>query len=182
MIYTLCGSARFEPLFHEWNKTISMCGHCVFSLVTFPSAEGSKDWYTEQEKAKLDHIHLLKIMNSNAVFVINKDGYIGESTRREVQFAMALGKRIDWLEEKGERPEPFPTVGDQHDRQWIVFGSELPGVVGFLSDYNFEVTGASPNLPAFVKYGGNLTHNVQQLRDRKGLMVTQRKDRSLPDL
>src|SRR5216684_2250058 len=35
MRITLCGSTRFEPLFHEWNHKLALAGHTVYSLSLF---------------------------------------------------------------------------------------------------------------------------------------------------
>jgi hypothetical protein len=87
MKITLCGSLKFEQQFHEWNKKLTLAGHVVYSVAVFPSYAGSKSWYTEEEKIGLDLIHLLKISNSDAIFVINVGHYIGESTTREIEWA-----------------------------------------------------------------------------------------------
>jgi len=47
----------------------------------------SGDTITDEEKSKLDELHLEKIRLSNAVFVLNIGGYIGDSTRKEMEFA-----------------------------------------------------------------------------------------------
>lgn len=46
----------------------------------------------------LDALHLEKIKMSDEIFVINKDGYIGERTAIEIQFARSLGKPVSYLE------------------------------------------------------------------------------------
>ena len=49
-------------------------------------------------KDMLDHIHRKKIELSDEIFVINKDGYIGDSTRSEIEYATKLGKTVKYLE------------------------------------------------------------------------------------
>jgi hypothetical protein len=98
MKFTICGSAKFEPLWHEWNKRLGLMGHISYSLMTFPSIEDSKSWYTEDEKWTLDLAHLAKIEESDAILVLNKDGYVGESTAREIKWARIRNKFIYWLE------------------------------------------------------------------------------------
>ena len=110
MIITICGSARFESLWHEYNKKLGLQGHICFSLMIFPSVEGGKTWYTDDEKETLDLAHLAKIEESDAILVLNKDGYIGESTRREVKWARLRQKNIYWLES--------PRNGDPCYREW----------------------------------------------------------------
>jgi hypothetical protein len=97
MIITLCGSARFEADFHMWNEILTLDGHTVFSLSVFPSSKGRKDWYTPDIKAALDLAHLHKIDASDAIFVITGQRaapYMGESTRREIEYAFRNRKII----------------------------------------------------------------------------------------
>jgi hypothetical protein len=68
-------------------------------LARYPSDEGRKDWYTEAEKEVLDLIHLKKILDSDAVLVIDFPGpdgkpYIGDSTRRELRWSGMLQKPV----------------------------------------------------------------------------------------
>lgn len=94
MRITLCGSARFEKYFKEWNKRLTLAGHVVYSIACYPSDNGGKDWYTERQKKMLDEVHFAKIDNSDAIFVIDIDGYIGSSTAREIGHAIATGKEV----------------------------------------------------------------------------------------
>lgn len=101
MVITLCGSARFERLFHQWNKALSLSGHVVFSLSCFPSIEGNKDWFTQEEKAIMDTVHLTKISESDAVLFLNKHGYLGESSLSELRFAKTTKTSIHMLQSWG---------------------------------------------------------------------------------
>lgn len=98
MKFTICGSAKFEREWHEWNKRLGLMGHISYSLMTFPSVEGEKTWYTEEQKELLDLCHLAKIEESDAILVLNVGGYVGESTRREVRWAKLRGKTVYMLE------------------------------------------------------------------------------------
>ena len=120
---TLCGSARFERLFHEWNKQLTLSGHTVFALGAYPSLEGEKSWYSAAEKERLDQVHKLKILRSDAVVLISEEGYVGDSTRSELEFAQLLGKHIytiepdcsvlwDWGVESVGRLYNFPKKGN----------------------------------------------------------------------
>lgn len=62
------------------------------------------DHYGEQAGLKniLDELHFRKIDLSEEIFVINKNGYIGESTRNEIEYAESLGKPVQYLESKEE--------------------------------------------------------------------------------
>jgi hypothetical protein len=92
---TLCGSLRFENAVQQWHERLAFAGHTVYSMVALPSQKGdNKDWYTPAQKQTLDLLHLSKIEESDAIFVVNVDGYIGESTRREIEWAQIRCKTI----------------------------------------------------------------------------------------
>ncbi len=95
MKLTICGSAKFEREFKEANEKLTLAGHVVYSLAVYPSdKEGKKNWYTEQQKEALDRAHKLKIDNSDAVYLIALGGYVGDSTKSEVEYAVRSGKVI----------------------------------------------------------------------------------------
>lgn len=98
MRITLCGSARFEDMFHKWNKDLTLAGHTVYALAVYPSyMEGNKNWYSENQKTLLDLVHLDKISNSDAIVVIDVDEYYGDSTKREIAWARMQGKKVYWI-------------------------------------------------------------------------------------
>lgn len=103
MKITLCGSAKFEDLFHRYNEELTAAGHVVYSLAVFPSTKGGdKNWYTDEEKMWLDLVHLAKIEESDAIVVLDKDGYIGESTKRELNWAFIRQKKIYLISNEDE--------------------------------------------------------------------------------
>lgn len=102
MIITLCGSARFEKWFVDWNEILTIAGHTVFSLTVFPSQKaGNKNWYTPEEKIELDKAHFRKIDASDAVFFINPWAYMGESTFKEWMYSIEKAKQMYALESWG---------------------------------------------------------------------------------
>ena len=56
--------------------------------------------FTPETKAMLDDIHKRKIDMSDAIYVINRDGYIGDSTRSEINYAKDHNKRIYYMFEE----------------------------------------------------------------------------------
>lgn len=46
----------------------------------------------------LDDMHKRKIDMADEIFVINVGGYIGSSTKSEIEYAMATGKPVQYLE------------------------------------------------------------------------------------
>jgi len=93
MIITLIGSARFELNFIEANKELTLRGHRVFSLGCMPRDSGGKDWYTEGQKQVLDMVHLAKMSDADAILLLG-DGYVGQSTGREITWAWVNGMVI----------------------------------------------------------------------------------------
>lgn len=103
MKLALIGSARFEQDWIKVNMALTLAGHTVYSLSVFPSqanmlemeSEGAEhEWYTSQQKTMLDLVHLAKIEESDAVVLINRDGYVGESTRREMLWCCVREKAL----------------------------------------------------------------------------------------
>lgn len=88
---TLCGSTRFRNEYELWNNRLTLAGFLVYSVSGFGH---SGDTFTDEEKSRLDQIHLAKIDASHAIVVINPGGYIGDSTRREIEHAERDGKLV----------------------------------------------------------------------------------------
>ena len=95
MIITLCGSTRFKDDFERVNRELTLANNIVISVGCFGHAG---DIFTEEQKIMLDEIHKRKIDLSDAIYVINKDGYIGESTKSEIRYAQNHGKQIFYME------------------------------------------------------------------------------------
>ncbi len=88
----LCGSTRFRDEFAETNRRETMAGHIVVAPGVF-SHSGDPP-LTDEDKRRLDELHLRKIDMASRVLVVNPGGYIGESTRREIAYAESAGKMI----------------------------------------------------------------------------------------
>ncbi len=99
-IVCLCGSTRFMDTFEEWGWKKTLDGEIVLSVGVskhLPAAHGGE--FLGQEVADaLDELHKRKIDLADYVFVLNVGGYIGDSTRSEIEYAKAKGKRVDYLE------------------------------------------------------------------------------------
>ena len=95
MKVTICGSLKFEKQINDWHEALAMAGHTPYCMVVLPSQkDGVKDWYTPEQKTMLDLIHLSKIEESDAILVVDVEGYIGESTTREIAWARIRGKKV----------------------------------------------------------------------------------------
>ena len=61
-------------------------------------AHGAETGCTTEQKLALDELHKRKIDLADEVFVLNVGGYIGSSTRSEIEYAEAHGKPVTYLE------------------------------------------------------------------------------------
>lgn len=96
-VITLCGSTRFKEQFLETQKRLTLEGNIVISVGLFGHSGDDEVW-TDGTKAMLDDMHKRKIDMADAIYVINVGGYIGESTRSEIEYARKHGKEILYLE------------------------------------------------------------------------------------
>ncbi len=104
-VVTLCGSTKFREKFEEVAKSETLNGNVVLMPNVWEThsdidldGEGADTTeaspITKIEKEMLDAIHLLKIDMCNRIVVVNPDGYIGESTRKEIIYAFIRNKPI----------------------------------------------------------------------------------------
>lgn len=95
-IITLCGSTRFKEQFLEAQKLLTLEGYIVISVGLFGHS-GDDDVWKPGVKEMLDDMHFRKIDLADEIYVINVDGYIGESTKREIAYAEETGKKVNYL-------------------------------------------------------------------------------------
>ena len=96
-VITLCGSTRFKDAFLEAQKRLTLEGNIVISVGLFGHSGDDEVW-TEGIKEMLDDMHRSKIDMADEIYVINVRGYIGSSTRGEIEYAKATGKTVNYLE------------------------------------------------------------------------------------
>ena len=97
VIVCLCGSIRFSDTFREANLRETMAGKMVLTVGCDFKSDNSLNLPPE-DKERLDALHLKKIALADEVLILNVNGYIGESTARELRHAVELGKRVRFLE------------------------------------------------------------------------------------
>ena len=96
-VITLCGSTRFKDDFIREQKRLTLEGNIVISVGLFGHSGDDEVW-SENTKAMLDDMHKRKIDMADEIFVINKGGYIGSSTRSEIEYAISHGKPVRYME------------------------------------------------------------------------------------
>ncbi len=96
-VITICGSTRFKEQFLEAQKRLTLEGNIVISVGLFGHS-GDEEVWTAGTKEMLDDMHKRKIDMADAIYVINVGGYIGSSTRSEIEYAIKNGKEVLYLE------------------------------------------------------------------------------------
>lgn len=96
-VITLCGSTRFKDQYLEAQKRLTLAGNIVISVGLFGHSGDDEVW-TEGTKEMLDDMHKRKIDMADRIYVINVNGYIGSSTRSEIEYARKKGKQVLFLE------------------------------------------------------------------------------------
>ncbi|UOE95248.1 hypothetical protein [Alkalihalobacillus sp. LMS39] len=96
-IITLCGSTKFKKQFEKANAYLTLQGNIVISLGFFEQSEGIE--ITKEQATLFENIHYEKINMSDEIFVIDVNGYIGNSTKKEIEHAKRQGKTIRYYSE-----------------------------------------------------------------------------------
>lgn len=102
-IVCLCGSVRFWRTFQEASLRETLAGKIVLSIGAATGTDEAHFGHLPQKrydriKARLDELHLRKIDLADEVLILNVHGYIGPSTRRELEYARHGNKQIRFLE------------------------------------------------------------------------------------
>ena len=103
-VITLCGSTRFKDEFLQVQKELTLQGNIVISVGLFGHAGDIEVWENMDEgtltktKEMLADMHKRKIDMADEIFVINVGGYIGNSTKSEIEYAKEHDKIVRYLE------------------------------------------------------------------------------------
>ncbi len=97
-VITLCGSTKFKEDFLETQKRLTLAGNIIISVGCFGHS-GDVEAMSDETKRMLDEMHKRKIDMADEIYVINKNGYIGESTKSEIEYAVAHGKTVRYMED-----------------------------------------------------------------------------------
>ena len=94
-VITMCGSVKFIEEINAHAERLELEGNCVLSII--PPTRGN---YSLEDFDTFGAMHYQKIDMSDAIFVVNVNGYIGNSVRSEIEYAENLKKEIIYLEPK----------------------------------------------------------------------------------
>lgn len=91
-IITVCGSYKFKNEMIEVTEKMALKGNCMITPIEL--SKPNKEAYTQDEAIMLGKMHKEKIKLSDAILVVNVNGYIGDSTNSEIEYAKSLNKEI----------------------------------------------------------------------------------------
>ncbi len=94
-VVCLCRSSRFSAEFLRVERVESLAGRIVLMPAVFFSIEGPH--LDSSELGRLKAVHREKIRMADEILVVDVDGYVGDSTRQEIEFARSLGKAVRYL-------------------------------------------------------------------------------------
>ena len=94
-VITLCGSMKFQKEMMIIAEKLALEGNGVLTPVYSVLNNYEK---TNEQLEKLKQEHFKKIELSDAILVINKEGYIGNSTKFEIEYAKKLDKEVMYLQ------------------------------------------------------------------------------------
>lgn len=95
---TVCGSLKFYKEIVEIALKMELEGNCMLVPICNPY-NTNKDAFTEEEIKTISKMHYEKIKLSDAILVVDVDGYIGSSTSKEIEYAKTLNKEILYYSE-----------------------------------------------------------------------------------
>lgn len=109
-IVCLCGSSRFADEFHLAAYALTTAGEIVLSPGLDPRGEaavGGGEGVADDpvRKAALDELHRRKIDLADYLYVLDVGGYVGESTRSEIEYATRHGVPVRYLSREPIEPE-----------------------------------------------------------------------------
>ena len=94
-VVTICGSVKFWDKMQEMHERLELENEYV--VIGLAPHVMERD-FTKEERDLLDRLHKEKIDISDAIFVVNVGGYIGNATKSEIEYAKKKGKEIMYLE------------------------------------------------------------------------------------
>lgn len=101
-IVCICGSSRFIQEIAVKGWELEKAGEIVLSMhllpSTYPGVQADHQAEAEGVAEQMDELHLRKIDLADRVLVMNIGGYIGESTQREIRYALEQRKIVDFVE------------------------------------------------------------------------------------
>ena len=146
---------KFKNEFMEAQKRLTLEGNIVISVGLFGHSGDDEVWDGMDEgtlsepKKMLDDMHKRKIDMADEIYVINVDGYIGESTKSEIDYAKAHGKKVSYLVTPGTKPENYLfTIRDYLEKYHIAY--EADAIESIRERQNGKVFSLNEHIKAMI--------------------------------
>lgn len=94
-VITLCGSSKYKDEFEKVQLDLTLQGNIVLSLPIFSQNDGLV--LSDEQLNMLSEMHKQKIDMADEIFVVNPNGYIGNSTKQEIEYAISTNKPVNYL-------------------------------------------------------------------------------------
>lgn len=94
-VVTICGSMKFKNKMMEIAEDLELNKEYAVIQCIYGNKNNN---YNYLDREKLRKIHFKKIDISDAIYVVNVNGYIGDGTKKELEYAKSLKKEILSLE------------------------------------------------------------------------------------
>ena len=94
-IVTICGSFKFKEEMLRLSAELEIKNNYV---ILQPVYSGNDAIYTAEEMEIMGKLHMKRIEISDAIYVVNVGGYIGYTTKKEIEYAISLNKEVYSLE------------------------------------------------------------------------------------
>lgn len=94
----IIGSTKFAKQFKTSAQYFQILGYVVLTTFIYDGADGRP--ISEAMQIMFEELGCQRIAMADEVFVVNVNGYIGENTKKELEFAKSIGKPISYYTEK----------------------------------------------------------------------------------
>lgn len=143
-ITTICGSTRYKHLIEKYAAYLERSGNfIVFRSQFFSHADGIT--LTDDEIERANELHRFKIRTSNAIHVINPGGYIGDSTKDEIAYAIFNEKDIYFMSAAGDTHNVIQDVVNKTPAKiWARYKHYVDDIPGALFPYAYCANNAQP--------------------------------------
>ena len=92
-VVLLIGSTKFKDVFLEVEEKLALKGYLIFTPSVYNQSGEVPECGVDTKKI-LDTAPNIKICRSEIVVFFDKDGYIGSSTKKQIEWAELLNKPV----------------------------------------------------------------------------------------
>jgi len=98
-IATLCGSTKFKKEFDLVARYLTLSGYIVINISPFYVEDDGLLPLDENVQHMFQEMHLQRIDMADVVVIVDPNGYVGDSTRKEIECAKTIGKPVEYASE-----------------------------------------------------------------------------------